>query len=225
MATKNSNTLLNAMRKSKIYMKPLNIQTLGEIKLIGFLQFIHPHFSNIKKLLIELQSILETKDITIEMYRPSAITKDNKIIDAPEALAIGAPSDISIAVYKSLIEKWDGIRNGEYDFLIGEESLLRDGYFIPFSSNLLNRESRNQAVFAHKAFLKEYTCIHLKRCNSVDIQFALTKEEADIMEYILDGEEQQILTLRDIIQCWTEPNSNALLVHTIQSMSGNKKHY
>ncbi len=63
------------MRTAKIHMKRINIQTLGEIKLIGFLQFIHPHFSNIKKLLIELQSILETKDITIEMYRPSAITK------------------------------------------------------------------------------------------------------------------------------------------------------
>jgi hypothetical protein len=57
----------------------------------------------------------------------------------------------------------------------------------------------------------------------VDIQFALTKAEADAMEYILGEEEQQILTLRDIIQCWTEPNSDALLVHTIQSMSGNKK--
>jgi hypothetical protein len=85
MATKNSNTLLNKMQLAKIHMKPLNIQTLGEIKLVGFLQFIHPHFMNIKKLLTELQSILETKDITIEIYRPRAITKDNKILDAPEA--------------------------------------------------------------------------------------------------------------------------------------------
>jgi hypothetical protein len=223
MATSNSKTLLNKMRQAKIHMKPLNIQTLGEIKLVGFLQFIHPHFTNIKKLLIELQSILETKDITLEMYRPSAITKDNKIIDAPEALAIGAPSDISIDVYKSLLEKWEGIKNGEYDILIGDESLLKDGYFIPFSNNLLNCESRNQAVFSHKAFLKEYTCIHLNKCNSVDIQFELTKEEADAMEYILGEENQQTLTLRDIIQCWTEPNSDVLLVHTIQSMSGNKK--
>jgi hypothetical protein len=62
---------------------------------------------SIKQLLLELQSILETKDITLEMYRPRAVTKDNKIIDAPEVLAIGAPNDISIAVYKSLLKKWE----------------------------------------------------------------------------------------------------------------------
>jgi hypothetical protein len=67
MATKNSNTLLNKMKLAKIHLKPLNIQTLGEILLVGFLQFIHLHFTNIQKLLIELQSILETKDITIEI--------------------------------------------------------------------------------------------------------------------------------------------------------------
>jgi hypothetical protein len=44
------------------------------------------------------------------------------------------------------------------------------------------------------------------------------------MDYILNDKKQQIITLCDhIIQCWTEPNSDALLVHTIQSMSGNKK--
>jgi hypothetical protein len=145
---------------------------------VRFLQFIHPHYSNNKQLLLELQSILETKDITLEMYRPRATTKDNKITAAPEALAIGAPSDISIAVYKSLLEKWEGIQNGEFDIIIGEASLLKDGYFIPFSNNLLNRDARNKAVLAHRDFMKEYTCIHLKKCLSVDVEFTLTKEEA-----------------------------------------------
>jgi hypothetical protein len=66
-------------------------------------------------------------------------------------------------------------------------------------------------------------CIHLKWCSSVDVEFTLTKQEADAMKYISNDEENQIITLCDIIQCWTEPNSDALLVHTVQTMSGNKK--
>jgi hypothetical protein len=213
------------MRHAKIHMRPLtNIQTLGEIKLVGFLQFIHPHYSNIKQLLLELQSILETKDIMLEIYRPRALSKDNKILDAPEALAIGAPSDISIAVYKSLLEKWKGIHNGEYDIVIRKDSLLKDGFFIPFSNSLLNLESRNTTVIAHKEFMKEYTYIHLKQCTSVDIEFTLTKQEAEDMKYIINDDANEItITLCEIIQCWTEPGSDVLLVHTIQNMLGNKK--
>jgi hypothetical protein len=91
--------LLKLFRKEKMWVQPSNIQTMGEIKLVGFLQFIHPHCTNLKKLLIALQAIVETRDIVVELYRPRAVNKNNGIIMAPEAIAIGAPSDISIDIY------------------------------------------------------------------------------------------------------------------------------
>jgi hypothetical protein len=96
----------------------MTVQTMGEIKLIGFLQFIHPKYTNLKKLTIELQAIVEMRDISVEIYQPRAIDEKGNIITAPEAIAIGAPSDISIDVYKSLINRWPEVMDGDYDMVI-----------------------------------------------------------------------------------------------------------
>jgi hypothetical protein len=53
---------------------------MGEVKLIEFLQFIHPRFINLKKVLVELQAIVETKDIVVELYRPRATSPDQSIL-------------------------------------------------------------------------------------------------------------------------------------------------
>jgi hypothetical protein len=78
-------------------------------------------------------------------------------------ITVGAPCDISIAVYKSLIKKWNGIiLEGEYDVVIGDDSALKDSYFIPFSHNLLNRKSRNKTVLDHFDFMTEYASIQIR---------------------------------------------------------------
>jgi hypothetical protein len=215
--------LIQFMHKEKLFFKTLSIQTLGEIKLVGFLQYVHPHYTNMKQLLSEIQSILETKDVVIELYRPRATDKDNKQIAAPEAIAIGAPCDISIAVYKSLVDKWSGIMDGEYDVVIGDDSVLKEAYFIPFSHNLLNKKSRNKAVLDHLDFMNEYTSIQIRRCGSIDVKFQLTEDEIKQINYEFEEGTEQGITLHDIINCWTEQNSSELLVKTIQNCAGNTK--
>jgi hypothetical protein len=135
---KTQSDLLKTFQQEKLWVQPTNIQTMGEIKLIRFLQYVHPKYTNLKKLTIELQAIVETRDISVEIYRPCAVDTKGKIIMAPEAIAIGAPSDISIDVYKSLIDKWSEVLDGEYDMVIGKDSTLKMGYFIPFTNGLLS---------------------------------------------------------------------------------------
>jgi hypothetical protein len=161
--------LLQTFRQEKLWVQPMTVQTMGEIKLIGFLQFIHPKYTNLKKLTIELQAIVEMRDISVEIYQPRAIDEKGNIITAPEAIAIGAPSDISIDVYKSLINRWPEVMDGDYDMVIRKESTLKMGYFIPFINGILNRTDKNEAIFNHERFLKEYTSIKIKYCSSVDI--------------------------------------------------------
>jgi hypothetical protein len=74
-------------------------------------------------------------------------------------------------VYKSLIEKWSDIIDREYNFVIGNDSVLAESYFIPFSHNLLNEKSRNKAVLDHLDFMTDYTSIQIRHCGSIDIKF------------------------------------------------------
>jgi hypothetical protein len=106
--------LLKTFQLDKLWVTLTEIQTMGEVKLIGFLQYVHPHHTNLKKVLVDLQEILETRNIVVELYRPRAIQTDKTIITAPEALAIGASSDISVEVCKSLMEKWQYTSKGHY---------------------------------------------------------------------------------------------------------------
>jgi hypothetical protein len=65
---------------------------------------------------------------------------------APDAIAISAPSDISINIYKSFISKWNRVLKGHSDILIGKDNSLKDGYFIPFAIGLLSQEDKNDAI-------------------------------------------------------------------------------
>jgi hypothetical protein len=71
--------LLQTFRKERLWVQPTSIQTIGEIKLIGFLQFVHPKFTNLKKIAIDIQAIVETRDIVVEIYRPRALTEKGKL--------------------------------------------------------------------------------------------------------------------------------------------------
>jgi hypothetical protein len=54
--------------------------------------------------------------------------------------------------------------DGDYDMVIGKESTLKMGYFIPFINGILNRTDKNEAIFNHERFLKEYTSVKIKYC-------------------------------------------------------------
>jgi hypothetical protein len=171
--------LLKTFQLDKLWATLTEIQTMGEVKLIGFLQYVHPHFTNLKKVLVDLQAIVETRDIVVELYRPRAIQSDNKIITAPEALAIGASSDISVEVCKSLMEKWQEAIDGEHDLAIGKDSALKSRFFIPFAGGILNRKEKNEAIMSHDRFLKSHTNIKIHRCSLIDNRFIVTPEEAE----------------------------------------------
>lgn len=208
--------LLKLFRKENVWVQPTTIQTMGEIKLIGFLQFVHPHCTNLKKLLIALQAIVETRDIVVELYRPRAVKKNNEIITAPEAIAIGAPSDISVDIYKSFIDKWTGVLKGHYDILIGKDSPLKDGYFIPFASGLLSQEDKNEAIIRHSNFMKLYTGFQLKRCSSVDVRFDLSQEETDKLGFnIKKDKKKRTTTLRRILESWSDESTDDRLIQSI----------
>jgi hypothetical protein len=107
------------------------------------------------------------------------IQSDNKIITAPEALAIGASSDISVEVCKSLMEKWEEVIDGEHDLAISKDSALKSGFFIPFAGGILNRKEKNEAIMSHDRFLKSHTNIKIHRCSLIDNRFIVTPEEAE----------------------------------------------
>jgi hypothetical protein len=211
--------LLQTFRQEKLWVQPTTVQTMGEIKLIGFLQFVHPKYTNLKKLTLELQAIVETRDISVEIYRPRAIDEKGNIITAPEAIAIGAPSDISIDVYKSLINRWPEVIDGDYDMVIGKESTLKMGYFIPFNNGILNRKDKNEAIINHERFLKDFTSVKIKYCSSVDIRFQMTQSEMSILD--LYGKDKQPgektkTTLRRILNSWSIETDPHFLVQSIE---------
>jgi hypothetical protein len=171
-----------------------------------------------------LQAILETRDVSVELYRPRAIDKKGKIITAPEAIAIGAPIDISIEVYKSLINKWSAVLDGEYDMVIGKDSTLKLGYFIPFVNGILNHTDKNDVIISHEQYMKELTSIKIRLCTSVDIQFKITNLEMDFLDLHAKRKspgEATTTTLRRIINSWTYDNEPILLVQAIEPSNNN----
>jgi hypothetical protein len=195
---------------------------MGEVKLIGFLQYVLPKFTNLKNLTIKLQAIVETSDIKI--YRPRAINEKGNIITAPEAIAIGAPSDISIKVYKSLIDKWTSVMDGHYDMVIGKGSTLKMGYFIPFASGILNCNDKNKAITSHTKFLKEYTSIKIRQCSSVDTRFKISQTEMSILELYAKKKKPGELTnttLRRILNSWKTTEEPTMLIQSIEQSNVN----
>jgi hypothetical protein len=218
----NQSKLLRVFRKDKLWVQPTTIQTMGEIKLIGFLQFIHPYHTNLKQLCVAIQSIVETRDIVLEIYRPRAVNKDKSIMTAPEAITIGVPSDISVQIYKSLMEKWRDVVTGHYDVVIGENNVLKTGYFIPFANGLLTQKEKNDAICEHDDFVKNYTGIKLRRCTSIDERFELSHEETTRLGYTIKKDKQKrTTTLRRILNSWTEKKNNVPLIQFIEQYNTN----
>jgi hypothetical protein len=216
--------LLKTFRKEKLWVQPTSIQTMGEIKLIGFLQYVHPKFTNLKKLALELQAIVETRDLVVELYRPRAVDDKGHIITAPEAIAIGAPSDISIKVYKSLIDKWASVLDGHYDVVIGKGSTLKMGYFIPFVHGILNRQDKNEAIISHEQFTKEFTSIKIRQCSSVDMRFKISQTEMATLDLQAKKKKPGELTkttLRKIINSWYTDDDSAMLIQAIEQSNVN----
>jgi hypothetical protein len=142
-----------------------------------------------------------------------AVNKDKSIITAPEAITIGAPSDISVQIYKSLMEKWRDVVNGGYDEVIGEDNILKSGFFIPFAHGLLSQDDKNDAICKHDGFINEYTGIKLRRCASIDERFELSHEETTRLGYSIKKDKQKrTTTLRQILYSWTEKRSDDALI-------------
>jgi hypothetical protein len=78
-------------------------------------------------------------------------------------------------------------------------------------------------VFAQRAFLKEYTYIHLKQCSLVDVEFTIIKNEADSMKYLLNDGKNQILILCDTWPpCKVECNPLLVITdkHNVKGVTG-----
>jgi hypothetical protein len=155
---------------------------------------IHPYHTNLKQLLVAIQAIVETRDIVIEVYRPRAIKKDKSIITAPEAITIGAPSDISVQIYKSLMEKWPGVISGQFDMVIGDNNIIKSGYFIPFAHGLLSQKDKNDAICKHDKFINEHTGIKLRHCLSIYERFELLHDETTRLGYTIKKDKQKRMT-------------------------------
>jgi hypothetical protein len=148
----NKLSLLQQMQQKSIWVQQMDLQTMGNQKIIGYLQNIHPTLTDQKKLITDLQSVVETRDISLELFRPRAIDNNGALIATTKAFAITVPIDISNQMHMSLVDKWDDIQNGVYNDVIGNDSLLIQSYFIPFKRGICTHAMRNQSICLQKEY-------------------------------------------------------------------------
>ncbi len=172
-------SILSKFQKQAIWIHKMDIQTMGNLKSIGYLQLIHPTLTNAKQLLIDIQLIVETRDISLEIFRPRAINENGQLLRTTEAYSISTPSDISVKMYESLVDKWSDIRKGYYDDVIGEYSVLKQSFFVPSAKGLFPREERNKYIEGQYNYLRTHTGIQINRCNTVDNKFHLNETESN----------------------------------------------
>lgn len=96
---------------------------------------------------------METRDILLEVFCPRAIDESRQLLQTTEAFSISTPSDISVKMYESLVDKWSDICNGYYDDVIGEHSVLKQSYFIPSAKGLFSRDERNKYIEGQFKFI------------------------------------------------------------------------
>jgi hypothetical protein len=84
------------MQQKSIWVQQMDLQTMGDQKIIGYLQNIHPNLTDQKKLLTDLQSVVETRDISIELFQPRALDTNGSLIATTEAFAVTVLLDISL---------------------------------------------------------------------------------------------------------------------------------
>jgi hypothetical protein len=102
-------SILAKFQRQAIWIHKMDIHTMGNLKSIGYLQLIHQMLTNMKQLLIDLQSIVETRDISLELFRPRAVDTNGHFLRTTEAFSISTPSDISVKMYERLVDKWSDI--------------------------------------------------------------------------------------------------------------------
>jgi hypothetical protein len=190
---------------------------MGDQKIIGYLQNIHPTMTDQKKLLTDLQTIVETRDISLELFRPRAIDTDGQLIVTTEAFAITVPIDISNQMHSSLVDKWDDIQNGLYNDIIGDDSLLIKSYFIPFKRGICTQAMRNQSICFQKEFNRARSGIYITQCNTIDTNFILTTNEAKKIG-VDHWNLKKPVSLRMLIMSYKQPNTDVSIVETIQNM-------
>lgn len=89
------------------------------------------------------------------------------------------------------MEKWRDVVNGGFDEVIGEDNILKTGFFIPFAHGLLTQDDKNDAICEHDEFIKEYTGIKLRRCTSIDERFELSHEETTKLGYTIKKDKKK----------------------------------
>jgi hypothetical protein len=213
----NKLSLLQQMQQKSIWVQQVDLQTMGDQKIIGYLQNVHPSMTNQKKLLTDLQSIVETRDISLELFRPRAIDNDGTLLATTEAFAITVPTDISNQMHSSLVDKWDDIKNGVYNDIIGNDSLLINSYFIPFKRGLCTHAVRNKSICLQKEFNRTRTGIYITQCNTIDTNFTLTDNEAKAIG-VDHWDLTEPVSLRSLIMSYKQPNTDKSIVETIQNM-------
>jgi hypothetical protein len=213
----NKLSLLQQMQQKAIWVQQMDLQTMGDQKIIGYLQNIHPAMTDQKKLITDLQSVVETRDISLELFRPRAIDDNGTLVATTEAFAITVPIDISNQMHESLVHKWDDIKNGDYNDVIGTDSLLIQSYFIPFKRGICTQAMRNRSICLQKEYTRTRSGIYITQCNTVDTEFILSTKEAKKI-----GVDHWDLTvpvsLRSLIMSYKQPNTDSTIVETIQNM-------
>jgi hypothetical protein len=213
----NKLSLLQQMQQKAIWVQETDLQTMGDQKIIGYLQNIHPNMTDQKKLLTDLQSIVETRDISIELFRPRALNSDGTLIASTEALAVTVPIDISNQMHTSLTDKWDDIKKGYYNDIIGDDSLLITSYFIPFKRGICTPATRNRSICLQKEYNRNRSGIYITQCNTIDTKFKLSHEEAKTIGVDHWDISEQI-TLRTLLMSYKQPDTDIPIVETIQDM-------
>jgi hypothetical protein len=212
-------SILSKFQKQAIWIHKMDIQTMGNLKSIGYLQLIHPTLTNAKQLLIDIQSIVETRDISLEIFRPRAIDENGHLLRTTEAYSISTPSDISVKMYESLVDKWSDIRNGYYDDVIGVHSILKQSYFVPSAKGLFPREVRNKYIEGQFQYIRKHTGVQINRCNTVDNKFKLNATESKELglQYSKDKGDT---TIREILMSRKSTTGSAI-IQTIQQATTN----
>jgi hypothetical protein len=76
----NKLSLLQQTQQKSIWVQQIDLQTMGDQKIIGYLQNIQFNMIDQKKLLTDLQSVVETRDISIQLFPPQALDTNGTLI-------------------------------------------------------------------------------------------------------------------------------------------------
>ncbi len=195
-------SVYNKLNNRNINVKKNDLATMGKTTLIGWIGYAHPTLTNYLNLLRDLQKLLGTKDVTLVYYLAKLWDESaNRVGSSTIAYSIGVPEDIAHQISQELINRWVGLKKGDYDDLFDERSNLKKFYFVPFNKMFLTYDMRKKLYVDHNNFRFLYKGIMLNKTKSVDVRFQLEKNEMKTLGLPAEMGHQKT-TIREIIGTW-----------------------